>query len=209
MTSVTGTGTDYRLEKIRSLTELPSYEEVKDAVGRLQADEDEKFPSAWWKFCEDNRIYNAWNIEFVDVLAAEIKKFDVAPVIEICAGNGKLSYHLQRRGISIVLTSHSLGHVPGVENMWHFEALVKYNPQLVVGSWIPDSNTLTDTVLYRSVRYVIDIGHPELCALTEDVTKRPDIEITPMPSVQRYSICKSDRIGVKYNSQVNLVRRRA
>ena len=83
--------------KILSIDELPTYDEVL------------RFKEEEYSINNPNKqflgVWQVYNKEFVDELTKEIKNLDVSPIIEVCAGSGKLSYWLRKNGINIVATT--------------------------------------------------------------------------------------------------------
>ena len=87
-------------------------------------------------FLDENNIFQILNEEFISSLAKFLIKLngfykDKSPIVEIGAGNGKLSYHLKKNGVNIIPTdNHSWKIKTGiaVENLGHMWALKKYNP---------------------------------------------------------------------------------
>jgi hypothetical protein len=125
----------------------------------------------------DYNLYQIWTKEFVTGLAKAIKRLELSPVIEICAGNGKLSYHLRRHGVDIIATDdYSMDYsTPAfVERLSHKEALKRYNPAIVVASWIPMNSDIGEECLrYPSVRKLLAIGdggcssYEKICPLAD------------------------------------------
>lgn len=87
-----------------------------------------------------NGINTILTQEFVDELQKEMQRRRLAdiPMIEICAGKGKLSYHLRKLGIDIIATDDYSQKMERdeslVERLNHEEALEKYKPRLVIAS---------------------------------------------------------------------------
>jgi hypothetical protein len=146
------------LEKIKNIDLLPTQEEIKRmflSVRNLRHND-------WWGIAQDNGVNNAYSLEFVETLYTEIKKVSRTPILEICAGNGKLSYQLRKRGVPIMATDdYSWGISNGciVEKCTHKDALTRYKPEIVIASWIPRGASIGfDVLASPSVKYFIDIG---------------------------------------------------
>jgi hypothetical protein len=93
--------------KILDIDKLPSYHETiefLDLIEQRGIKNPYKKILGWFYFCSRNNLFNIYNIEFIDALADEIKKLNKSPIIEICAGNGKLSHHLRKKNIDIIAT---------------------------------------------------------------------------------------------------------
>lgn len=102
-------------------------------------------------YCETFGIYQILNKEFNDALAEEIKKLGLKPVLEVGAGSGELAGVLRRRGIELIAVddySEPLAkkaviseHPP--EKMDYRDALKRYEPELVICSWMPGGEDWT------------------------------------------------------------------
>src|SRR3990172_5400588 len=117
--------------KITSMDMLPTFEESNRLLCFLDDKSRKNWnESNWGIFCRSNRIHNVYNVEFVASLANEIRKINESSVIEICAGDGKLSNQLRRLGIEIVASDAYTGglkkYASFVEKLSHEKALKKY-----------------------------------------------------------------------------------
>lgn len=202
------------ISKILSIEYLPSYEEVLGLQKLMWANmTEESLFNPWFDFCARREVFQVLNVEFVDALADELRKFGAVPLIEICAGNGKLSYHLSKKGISIVATddySWELSDGEYVQRATHMSALMECAPRVVVGSWIPYKSRIGFDVLDFGVDYFVDIGESigNATWMTNEVYSRHDYEMGSLSSVQRFSTCRTDTIDFPDHSCVTLFRRR-
>ncbi|MCD6590594.1 MAG: hypothetical protein J7K72_01335 [Candidatus Aenigmarchaeota archaeon] len=195
-------------KKITELCQLPSYKEAKALFNyyqnhwfnMLQYSDEAICPfDCWFKFCNENDIYNVYNIEFVNALADEIKKLNLAPVAEICAGNGKLSYHLRERGIDIIATDdYSFTFIERdeklVERLSHRETLEKYKPRIVVAAWIPFGSEIELEILKNPhVKHLIVIGDRKCCGSQACYKSLRNLaKPRLLKDVTQYSLCRSD-----------------
>ncbi len=145
----------YVARKILCLDMIPTYSEVVNLVRCLGDD-------GWRHFCSKYSLFNVETKEFVFVLADILRSLP-NPKVEVCAGRGKLSFWLRRLGVDIIATDDYSWKLWGkrfcVERLSIEEALEKYNPQTVLGSWIPANEKYGVEILcFPSVRYFIDIG---------------------------------------------------
>lgn len=141
--------------KILRIDSLPSYREVYYLVLRLGKER-------WLQFCSRFSLFNVETIESVRSLSNVLKSLP-SPVVEVCAGRGKLSYWLRRFGVKIIATDDYSWKLWGerfnVERLSITEALEKYNPKTVLGSWIPANERHGVEILsFPSVEYFVDIG---------------------------------------------------
>lgn len=168
----------------------------------------------WPNWFKVNGINAVLTQEFVEELYREMRRRGLAdkPMVEICAGRGKLSYQLRMRGIDIVATddySQKMGRDEGlVERLNHEEALQKYNPKIIVASWIPYNPKIGDDVLhFPTVDYFIDIGEVRGGStwLTEDY-RNEDFIIKYLRNVDRYFIGTNDFFDVTPSDKFRLVK---
>lgn len=183
--------------KIGDIDRLPTYEEARRLfcfIERLHASDPKQLN--WFGFCEKHKVHDIYNVEFVDALAEEIRGLNDYPIVEICAGDGKLSRHLRTRGIDIRATdNYSWEKIPRdgnlVERLSHREALERYLPRIVVASWIPIKGRIGFDVLgFPGVRYFVDNG--ETGWMTEGTIDIENWGITDLENVEKYSICRTD-----------------
>jgi len=200
-------------EKITSVDRLPTYKETKGLLKFLEEQSDKgSSHRGWFGFCQDNSLFNVHNAEFVDALAGEIKKLDNSPIVEICAGNGKLSYHLRLRGIDIKPTDNHSWRLSDdlVEKLSHQEALEKYNPKIVVASWIPYKSQIgLDALNYPSVSHIISIGENtgSRKQLIEGYDKK-EWNMRYFENVEESSICRTDYQDAMSHSRTSLFSRK-
>lgn len=153
------------LERMYRLDELPTYDEVwslvEDVERRAYQHRVRQEKSRFLNFrgvCAWLGFHLVPTVEFVDALAEEIKALQVSsPVIEVAAGRGKLAYQLQTKGIDIHPTDRCQ-FSPHVETLASWQAVRKYNPELVICAWADDIGTVRQPIDYHSVQFLIDIG---------------------------------------------------
>lgn len=175
------------IERVRHLfngRELPPFEEtvailrkvagidITDTeTGRMVSN-----PGLWPKWFRERGYYMVLNRDFVDSFYNDIARVGTVdlPIVEICAGRGRLAYHLRQRDLEVVATDnyssmHSYRYNEGlVERLDHLGALVKYKPQVVIGSWLPlwppdgEDDEIANCVLqFPTVDYFFVIGEGE------------------------------------------------
>jgi hypothetical protein len=153
----------------------------------------------WLSFCDKHHIYHAFCREFVKGLAEVLKELeDGNPMIEVCAGNGKLSYWLRQYGTLTYATDDysedMIRDTNYVERLSHREALEKYKPRLVIGCWIPyKSSVAIDVLNFPSTKYYLDIGEGCYgCTGVEELWKREDVGTTFFKNVRCWSLSRTD-----------------
>lgn len=172
------------LEKLKNPSYLPTSKDIFNAFsfGKI----DDSFKNELFKLCfdEKNPIFEFLNEEFLnslgDYLSKRVESFGATKdrpitILEVGAGNGRLSHFLQqklkerisREEIKIIVTdSGEAGIRPifSVEKLNHKEALEKYKPQIVICSWMPPGIDFSaDFRSTKSLREYILIGEPVVC----------------------------------------------
>lgn len=148
--------------KIRDIEQLPTFEEAKQLILLLEEGHRRNYRyTSWQKFCEKHGIWSVYTVEFVDALEEVIRGLNETPIVEVCAGNGKLSYHLRKRGIDITATDdYSDEEIKRderlVERLPHKEVLVKHESRIVIAAFVPPDKGIAEDVLdFPSVNYFI------------------------------------------------------
>lgn len=188
-------------------------------------------------FCHESQTYELLTREYLEALAQYIisqwlntVQTDERPItiLEVGAGNGRLSHFLgeiletQAPGrFSCIATdkgSNKIIPVFPVEELPQKEAVEKYNPQIVISSWMPPKKDFTADWRTVGVDEYILIGEPELCGTEESwgfdnskhhesdddllsQTKKTDsapiceqegYEMTYLADLQKFQICRTD-----------------
>ena len=190
-------------KEVLDFDSLPSHEEVVYYLNNGPQEELQSFSF--------NPVYQILNKEFISELSKYLKYIESnchtdKPIIEVCAGNGKLSHHLRNQGINILATDdYSWDNISRKENKVEklkcSKALEKYNPEIVIASWLPPRSTLNMNIVnHPSVKYFISIGDQdwgEACGSGEiyDKAKYRTIE-----EITRYSTGKSDTSDIQFST---------
>ena len=151
------------VDKLTGLEELLTDEEAKLAQ-KIMDDDEAKMH--YWKMPPFHSICFIPTVEFVAGLSKIIKQLNVEPIVEVCAGKGKLSYHLQKQGINIIPTDRE-PQDKIVEREYHTWAIHVRKPKLVIGAWLyPEGwkqqhNVWNDIVKDNTVKHFIEIGAVE------------------------------------------------
>lgn len=139
---------------------LPTFEQAQRFYSVLKGRGEEALSD----FFQENDIFQVWNEEFIEGLVSLIKGLETQPILEICAGNGKLGYHLQQRGINLHMTDDGSWHINSnglTEKLDYNEALKKYEPQLVIAAWPEQWTRIKWNVLdFPTLKYFITIDNP-------------------------------------------------
>lgn len=207
--------TEAIMENILDVCLLPQHNEVKQLMQRLSYGPIRLLGmGAWMGFCYYKGLYHIPTVEFVDELADEIRKLGPGPVVEVCAGNGKLSYHLSKRGVYTKATDdYSWKDIKRqgslVENFSCIEALETYKPRIVITSWIPNYgdyvNIGPEVLRFPTVKHFINIQDHKGKALDlRGTSKVLGFEWRRLPNVEKYGVCVEDYPGVQPHTQVVL-----
>lgn len=143
------------------------------------------------------------NREFNDALAEEIKKLGLAPILEVNAGSGDLARSLRQRGIELAAVGS--GQRPlrkGVSNsdgvppkMGHREAMRKYQPRLVICSWMPQGADWTkDFREDKTIQAYLLIGEEK----GKDWAEYPGWRSRVLKGPNKWSLCRLDH-GVDFD----------
>lgn len=147
------------IEKLKDPNFLPTREQITSTFTEW---------GQFLAFCSDKKngmIYEFLNEEYLNALVgyfvnrvqeigASLEKPLV--ILEICAGNGRLSHFLRKKleervpGLTKVIATDSgekmIKNNFAVEKMRHDEAIEKHNPDIVICSWMPVWTDLTKEI---------------------------------------------------------------
>jgi SAM-dependent methyltransferase len=167
---------DPRFEILTQPDRLPSRQEIIDTFTERYSDLDE--------FRGNSGIFEILNRDYVNALADylqqradEMHTDKPITVLEVGAGTGRLSQFLneaiqkKKKGpdsqINIVATNKDSGGMvsvatpKGVEDLDYREALLKYEPDIVISSWMPFEDWTGAMRSMPSVQEYILIGEPD------------------------------------------------
>lgn len=185
-------------KKIANVEQLPSWGEVLELFEHFKGITRIGYHVGWSRFCQSIYTHHVFNLELVENLAEEIKKLEAkGRVIEVCAGNGKLSYWLNQFGIPAIATDDYSDkdikrRAKYVKRLSHREALEKYKPELVIGCWMPSEGLEMDILDAPSVKYYLDIGEGKGgCTGDDRLYERTDITERVLESTTPFSVASS------------------
>jgi hypothetical protein len=175
-------------QKISDPFWLPKYEEIEKVVDSytdeygtflLTKEEEDK----WYAFIKnkENPVFEIWTKEYIDRFSNYLSerarllggtKENPIIVLEVGAGIGKLSYFLTKKlkdlkidTIKVIATDYISTHFKinskynNVESLPEKDALKKYNPAIVICSWMmPEEDWTPDFRKTKSVQEYILIG---------------------------------------------------
>lgn len=151
---------------------------------------------SWHKRCRTSSgalIFQYLNVEFVEALAQYLR--GKGRVLEVGAGDGWLAQALRNRGVSIIATddgSMRIKPVTPVECLDYRKAIQKFQPDLILCSWMPLREDWTPSFREAVDEYVL-IGEDGGCCGTPEAW-RPSSGWTAenLKDVTRWSIGRSD-----------------
>jgi len=188
-------------KKLDDSKNLPSIENIEDAF--------KTNPANFLNYCHRKNVFEFFTKEYVDALASYIlsRKEILKPkgklkVLEIGAGNGALSFFLNKRFLgsdvkSIATDSGEWNLETGVypvENIEHLEAIEKYSPDVIIFSWMPRNVDITED--FFPVKEYILIGAPTCCANPETWLSNKKYKSVLMKDLHKLQICQLDIIGL-------------
>ncbi|HAM88187.1 MAG: hypothetical protein US83_C0010G0005 [Candidatus Falkowbacteria bacterium GW2011_GWC2_38_22] len=195
----------------------------------------------WFEFCfnKENPTFEFLNNEYLESLTEYFidknkeygtNKNEPLVILEIGAGNGRLSHFLQQkldskipRQTKVIATDSGAWTIKNdflVEQLNHNEAIEKYNPKIVIFSWMPyQEDSSKDIRKFKSVQEYILIGETDGgCCGDEWETwgqswREEDLDKTVPPyeadgferidldDVSELQICRCDEPGNYYHSR--------
>jgi hypothetical protein len=176
--------------------------------------------SAWDAYCDvltSRQVYTFLTEEYVDALAHYLKPRLAqygGSIVEIGAGNGRLAFFLQQRGVPVLATddcswkleSHKKDRDVQILDFSCDDALAIYSPSIVICAWMSMYKDFTASFCATpSVKEYILIGPAPLCGHAFDtwgfdgITTDPPIYArsgftrTAMVELEKIQLCKTDK----------------
>ena len=151
--------------------------------------------TGWFDECDDAGRFLAVNREMVDALAPALRRFaGSGPVLEVCAGAGELARPLAALGVRLQATDAEPPDGSEVLRMSAEAALRHFQPDVVLGVFVPHDAGVDEMVLAcPSVQhYVIvnariggSLGSPSLWSA-------PGWKSEPLEDIRRWVITRHD-----------------
>ena len=131
---------------------LLDFESALDAIAAAERGE------GWLVACDQARRYLLPCREFVAVLAGLLRRLP-GPALEVCAGDGELARMLRAEGVDMIASDSAPVVGGGVERAPADEALARYRPAVVLGSFVPfDSGVDRQVLCFPTVRHYLVLG---------------------------------------------------
>ncbi|MFA5460281.1 MAG: hypothetical protein WC283_03080 [Candidatus Paceibacterota bacterium] len=140
--------------------------------------------------------FQFWNKQFNDELEKILKKLKPKLILEVGAGDGTLSKILSDRGFNVIATDNYSWPFRKrffkVNKIDYKKALEKYQPDVVINSWMPLGTDWTkDFRKAKSVKHYITIGEVDACC-GGDWTDRKTWPARRQDKASSYALCRSD-----------------
>lgn len=222
-------------QKISDPFWLPNYKEISkvvdsytDEYGSFLLDKEEE--DKWFKFIKnkENPVFEIWTKEYIDrfsnYLSERAKLFGGTKekpitVLEVGAGDGKLSYFLSNKleesnvdSIKIITTGYDSetfnikSKYNNVENLPEKDAIEKYSPDIVLCSWMICGEDWTpDFRKKRSVQEYILIGPEGPCGTDDTWQCYTDFEKMEHEDLSEVQISRTDFFGSRKISSVDFI----
>ena len=163
------------IKRLKDPRYLPSVDEIKYAF-----ENSENPLQEWDAFIQREKsiIYEFMNKEYLDDLSKYLienyKENKKIKILEVGAGNGKLTYHLRKileektpGKFEIIATDSGEWQIETlyeVEKIELEEAIKKYKPNVIICSWMPLNKDFTEIFRkYENIKEYILIGDPDVC----------------------------------------------
>jgi hypothetical protein len=132
---------------------LPTFESQLDEIARAERGD------GWLCACEEQGQFLALTQELVTALAESLRDLDAGPILEICAGRGELAEAIRATGVHVVATDADPPADAPVTRASAEEALRRFRPAVVLGSFVPVDAGVDELVLgFPSVRHYVVLG---------------------------------------------------
>jgi len=132
---------------------LPTFESQLAAIAAAERGE------GWLSVCQKSGRFWVPAREFVVTLAEFLRSSGEGPMVEVCAGNGELAAALGPAGVEVVPTDAHPAEGFGTVRVSAEEALKRYRPAVVLGSFVPfDAGVDEQVMRFPSVRHYVVLG---------------------------------------------------
>ncbi|KAH9256928.1 hypothetical protein BASA81_004749 [Batrachochytrium salamandrivorans] len=207
---VGGSASQVRLELLSArLGELRewSLEEVLEGCGCFVSG-----TGAFNLFCEQLGVFDLWQSEYVELLAQHLQMRGKRRVLEVGAGNGRLTNLLRLRLLECELIATDSGgwrKMPGllggieVKRLGFEKALEVYQPDIVLCSWMPMHEDWTKAFRkHPSVCEYVLIGDPDCTGRGRETwNNSPGFAKRELNALSARQVCRHDRLPQRGHSQ--------
>jgi len=217
MNAAIDSGTN-RLTEMARGKEPPGYDELVMLVKETMEPFSSTFP-----FCQGASLYELYTKEYIMRLTRYLKtKWVGKRILEVCAGDGRLTRFLQQEGVSMLTATDTkdgkdcdLDPIVIGEDVLEFEAIAavdNFNPALVIIAWPPYGSTVPEQILEKGIP-IIFIGEGDGgCCGSDELWEWPNEQL----ECSAYSLCRTDyfggeltRDGIMHHSLTSIFRPKA
>jgi hypothetical protein len=167
---------------------LPSFNSQLDEIARAEQGD------GWMSQCERDGRFLVPTRELVAALSAFLRQFDAQPIVEVCAGAGELAGALRTVGVDLVATDGDPPPGAPVIRASAKEALRRYRPEVVLGSFVPIDAGVDELVMrFPSVRHYVPLGARIGGMLgSASLWEEPGWSAEPIEDVTRWMLTRHD-----------------
>jgi hypothetical protein len=149
------------------------------------------------------QMFQLWNKQCNDELAEILKELNPKLILDVCAGDGTLAKILSDRGLNIVAVDNYSWPFEkrffDVQKMSYNEGLEKFQPDVVIGCWMPlNSNWTPSFRKTKSVKHYIQIGEGDGGCTGGDTKDRKKWPIVLDENIEKYLLCRTDWLMYNY-----------
>ena len=167
---------------------LPTFHSQLDEIARAEQGD------GWLSQCERVGRFLVPTQELVAALSGFLQKLETRPVVELCAGTGELAAALRTAGVDLVATDADPPPDAPVVRASADEALRRYRPKVVLGSFVPIDSDVDRLVLrFPSVRHYVVLGARVGGMLgSASLWQQPGWAAEPIEDVARWMLTRHD-----------------
>ncbi|NLX97211.1 MAG: hypothetical protein GXY83_13640 [Rhodopirellula sp.] len=146
-------GTAVKRPATRKGNTLPTFDErLAELAAAERAD-------GWLVACEEAGRFLVPCKELIAALRDVSRSLQAERILEICSGSGELAASLAATGLAVVATDSAPVSNSAVERIEAGEALRRYQPSVVLGSFVPVDAGVDEAVLaFPSVKHYVLLG---------------------------------------------------
>jgi len=225
------------MEKLKDPYWLPKFDEIVGVIDSFTDKEgvkvlDETDQRKWQDFLFDEQspIFEIWTREYIENFSNYLSerskalggtKENPTVILEVGAGDGKLSYFLNKRfqevkedtikycttGIDIIGRFEIKSPFNNVENISEKDALKKYKPSIVISSWMNYGEDWTEDFRNtKSVHEYILIGPRGPCGTEETWENSENFKVDYRKDLNKFQLSRLDILdGLRKNYSSDLI----
>ena len=167
---------------------LPEHDEVVARVGAVEQEE------GWLAACEHHGDYLVLTRPLVESLAQFLKQLGNGRVLEVGGGSGVLAEALDACGVKMIATDPGAAVGSMVQRMDGRTALRRFQPRVVLGSFVPFDSKVDEAVLGCSsvTHYLVLNARLGGAMGSEFMWRSRGWTATPLQEISRWMITRHD-----------------